>query len=253
MSSLAIACVMFVCVLASTLAAIAIARRLPEHHRSTESKEVVKLGLGVIATLTALVLGLLVASAKGTYDTQSNSVKELSAQLALLDRILERYGPETAEARAQLRAFTRALLEQFWPHDGSAPTLFPTGEAKSIGETFFDTLTALKPKTDTQQMLKARAIDAAAGLAQSRQRLVVNNERSIPSPLLVVLGFWQAVLFAGFGLLAPRNATTLTVLVVCMLSIAGAIFLVMEFDRPFDGLIRVSDAPIRTVLSRMGE
>jgi hypothetical protein len=250
-SSLVIACVMFGCVLASTLVAMALARRLPEHHLTAESRDVVKLGLGVIATLTALVLGLLVASTKGTYDAQGNTVKELAAELALLDRILARYGPQTKEARAQLRALTRAVQNQLWPQDGAAPNELVGGESKRIGETFFDSVAALKPETDSQRMLKSRALEITVGLGHIRQRLVVDNERSIPAPLLVILGLWQAVLFAGLGLLAPRNATTFTVLIVCMLSVSVALFLVLELDRPFEGMVRISDAPLRSALSQM--
>jgi hypothetical protein len=253
MSSLAIACVMFGCVLGSTLVATLIARRLPGHHLDGESRDVVKLGLGVIATLTALVLGLLVAATKGTFDTQSGMVKELAAQLALLDRVLERYGPETRDARAQLRALTKAIMDQIWPQDAGGPKALIGGESKNIGETFYDTVAELQPKTDSQRLLKSRAQDIIIGLGQIRQRLAANNERSIPAPLLVVLGLWQAVLFAGLGLLAPRNATTFSVLFICMLSVAGAIFLVLELDRPFEGMVRVSDAPLRSAIAHMGE
>lgn len=253
MSSLAVACVMFGCVLGSTLVAMWVARRLPVDHLESESRDVVKLGLGVIATLTALVLGLLVAATKGTYDAQSGTVRELAAQVALLDRILARYGSETREARAQLRTLTQAALDLIWPQGAASPLDFSGGESKSIGELLFDTVAALEPKTDAQRLLKSRALEIIVGLGHIRQRLVVNNDRSIPAPFLVVLGFWQACLFAGFGLLAPRNATTVTVLIVCMLSVSAAIFLVLELDRPFQGLVRVSDAPLRSIMSHMGE
>jgi hypothetical protein len=253
MSSLAIACVMFGCVLASTLAAMLIARRLPEHHLSGESRDVVKLGLGVIGTLTALVLGLMVAATKGTYDAQSGTVKEAAAQLAVLDRVLARYGPEAGEARERLRALAQSVLDQVWPHDAAAPIDFSGGPSRQAGEAFYEAVAALEPKTDSQRLLKSRAMEMTVGLAQLRQRLVVTSERSIPAPLLVVLGVWQAALFAGFGLLAPRNVTTVAVLVVCMLSVSGALFLVLELDRPFEGTVRVSDAPLRSVMSHLGE
>lgn len=253
MSSLAIACVMFGCVLASTVVAMLIAPRVPGHHLGGESRDVVKQGLGIIATLTALVLGLLVAATKGTYDAQSSTVKELAAQMALLDRVLARYGPESTEARTQLHMLSQAVLDQIWPQDAAGPNELSGGQSKNIGETFFDTVAALEPTTDSQRLLKSRALEITIGLSQIRQRLVVNSERSIPSPFLIVLGAWQVVLFAGYGLLAPRNATTITVLVVCMLSISGALFLVLELDRPFDGMVRVSDGPLRSVISHMGE
>lgn len=253
MNSLAIACGMFGCVLVSTIAAMGVARRLPGHHLDGESRDVVKLGLGVIGTLTALVLGLLVSATKGTYDTQSGTIKELSAQLAVLDRVLARYGPEAKEARAQVPVLTQAVLEQFWPKDGSGPVELSGGESKNVGEALFEAVALLEPKTDSQRMLKSRAQEILVNLGQIRQRIIVNNGRSIPLLLLVVLGFWQAVLFAGFGLLAPRNGTTIAVLIVCMVSVSGAICLVLELDRPFEGIVRVSDAPLRSVLAHLGE
>jgi hypothetical protein len=253
MSSLAIASVMFGCVLASTGAAMLLARGLPEHHLSGESRDVVKLGLGVIGTLTALVLGLLVAATKGTYDAQSGTVKELATQLAMLDRVLARYGPGAAEARARLRTLTQAVLDQVWPHDSAATIDFGGGPSRPAGEALYEAVAALDPKDDSQRLLKAQAQQMTIGLGQLRQRLVVNSERTIPAPLLVVLGVWQATLFAGFGLLAPRNATTIGVLIVCMLSVAGALFMILELDRPFEGVVRVPDAPLRAVMSHLGE
>jgi hypothetical protein len=253
MSSLAIACVMFACVLVSTLAAMLIARRLPEHHLTGESRDVVKLGLGVIGTLTALVLGLLVAATKGTYDAQFGTVKELAAQIAVLDRALARYGPEAGEARKRLRELADAVHVQLWPHDAPAAVDFSGGPSRQAGEAFYDAVAALEPKTDSQRLLKSKAQEMTVGLGQLRQRLVVNGERSIPAPLLVMLGVWQTALFAGFGLLAPRNATTIAILLICMVSVSGALFLVLELDRPFEGMVRLSDTPIRSVISHLGE
>ncbi|MEI7686747.1 MAG: hypothetical protein WCL32_17145 [Planctomycetota bacterium] len=252
MSSLAIASTMFGCVLASSLTAMWLARRLPEAHLVGESRDVVKLGLGVIGTLTALVLGLLVSATKGTYDTQSGMVKQLAAELGMLDRLLARYGPDANDARARIRPLIQAVQDQFWPSDGAAVD-FRGGPSQSAGEAVFEAVAKLDPQTDAQRLLKARAQDTLVELGRVRQRLAVNSERSIPLPLLAVLGFWQAVLFAGFGLLAPRNATALTVLIVCMASVSGALFLVMELDRPFEGLVRVSDTPLHSVMSHLGE
>ncbi|VTU00417.1 Uncharacterized protein OS=Pseudomonas sp. GM41(2012) GN=PMI27_000413 PE=4 SV=1: DUF4239 [Gemmataceae bacterium] len=252
MSSLALASAMFGSVLAGTLAALWLARRLPDHHLDSASRDVIKLGLGVIGTLAALVLGLLVSSTKGIYDAQSATVKDLAAQLGLLDRVLGRYGPETAPARAQVRALTQSITDQLWPHDG-APVEYSGGASRGIGEGLFDAIAALEPRTDAQRMLKGRAQDILVGLGHARQRLAADSDRSIPTLLLVMLGVWQGVLFAGFGLLAPRNATTVGVLTVCMLSVSGALYVVLELDRPFEGVVRVSDAPLRAVLAHMGE
>lgn len=253
MSSLTIAWVMFACVLTSTMIAMWLARHLPERHYTSESKDVIKMGLGVIGTLTALVLGLLVSATKGTYDAQSGTIKELAAQVAMIDRVLARYGPESSEARARLRTLAQTALDQVWPKDGATAIDLSGGPSRNAGDQLFEAVAALDPKTDAQRLLKGRALDLIVGMGQLRQRLVVNSEGSLPGPLLVMLGVWQAVLFAGFGMLAPRNAVALVVLAVCMLSVAGALFLVMELDRPFDGIVRVSDAPLRLVMSHLGE
>jgi hypothetical protein len=244
---------MFGCILVSTVTAMLIARRLPAYHLSGESRDVIKLGLGVIGTLTALVLGLLVAATKGTYDAQTGTVKELAAQVAVLDRVLAQYGPGAGEARVRLRALAQAVLDQIWPHDAGGTVDFSGRQTRQAGEAFFEAIAALEPKTDSRRLLKSRMQEMTVGLGQLRQRLVVNSERSIPTSMLVMLGVWQATLFAGFGLLAPRNATTITVLLVCIVSVSGALFLVLELDRPFEGMVRVSDAPIRAVMSHLGE
>lgn len=252
MGSLAIACVMFGVVLAGTLFAGWVAQRLPGHHLNGETRDVVKLGLGVIGTLAALVLGLLVASTKGTYDAQCATVKELAAQLAVLDRVLARIGPETADARRGTRALAEAVLNQLWPQDASQRIDFSGGPSRQAGEALFEAIAAVEPRNDTQRLLKNRAQDLVVGFGSMRQRLVVNGERSIPTPLLVLLVAWQSTLFAGFGLLAPRNLTATTVLLLCMISVSGAVFVVLELDRPFEGIVRVPSTPLHSVIAHLG-
>jgi hypothetical protein len=228
-------------------------RRLPVHHLSGESKDTVKLGLGLIATLTALVLGLLVATTKGTYDAQSAAVKEIASNIALLDRILARYGPETKEVRQLASKVVKGLLAQMWPEDDGRPAQLAGGEVRTVGEELFDMIALLEPKTEAQRMLKSRAMEIVIGLAQARQRMLAQKDSSIPTPFLVVMLFWLTILFGAYGLLAPRNVTVFGVLVVCMLSVAGALFLVLEMDQPFGWIMRVPNAPLRELLSRLGE
>jgi hypothetical protein len=253
LSSLAIACLVFACTLAGTVLGMLLQRVLPGHHLSGESKDAVKNGLALIATLTALVLGLLVATTKGTYDAQSAAVKELAANVALLDRVLARYGPQTKECRELIPKVVKMMLEQIWPDDGNRPADLTVAEARLAGEALFDRVAELEPKTDAQRMLKSKALEIAINLAQTRQRMLAQKESSIPTPFLLVLGFWLTILFVCYGLLAPRNLTVFLVLIVCMLSVAGAVLLVLEMDRPFEGIIRVPSAPLREVVSRLGE
>ena len=108
MSPLATTAIVFACIFGVALVAMFFRHILPEDHLSADSKDVVKLGMGTIATLAAIVLGLLIATAKGTYDAQSGAIQELAAKVMLLDRVLAKYGPETKEARDLFRGAAEA-------------------------------------------------------------------------------------------------------------------------------------------------
>jgi hypothetical protein len=252
-SSIAISSIVFACVFGSSVAAMIVRRFLPDHHLSAESRDVVKLGMGLIATLAALVLGLLIATAKGTYDAQSGIINELSANFLLLDRVLVRYGPETKDTRELLKKYVSASMGRIWPQDsGQSANLTPTGEAKAVGEILYDKVGEFTPKTEAQRELRARAISIMADIAQARLRLFARQDSALPLPFLVVLVFWASILFAGYGLLGPGNATVVVVLIVCALSVTGAIFLMLELATPFAGVMRVSDEPMRQALSLLG-
>jgi hypothetical protein len=251
-TSIVISSIVFACVFGSALVAMFVKRALPEHHLSADSKDVVKLGMGLIATLAALVLGLLIATAKGTYDTQSSAIKELSANVLLIDRILAQYGPETKEARDLLRSGVEASVDHLWPNDSARHSDLTPGEARAAMEAMYDKVAGLSLQNDAQRALKARALETTTDLLQARLRLFARQDNSLPLPFLVVLVFWLSILFAGYGLLAPPNATVVAVLVVCTLSVSGAIFLMLELSTPFAGIMQVSSAPVRDALSLLG-
>jgi hypothetical protein len=251
-SSIAISSIAFACVFGGAVVAMLVKRRLPAHHFDAESREALKLCMGLIATLAALVLGLLIATAKGTYDSQSNAIKELSAKVLLLDGVLAKYGTETKESRDLLRNAVAATEERLWPQDGRQPANLAPGESKAALEALYDRVTAFSPKDDAQRGLKARALDVTAEVASARIRLFAQQDSPIPMPLLMGLVFWLAVLFFGFGLLAPGNATVVMMLLVCALSVSGAIFLILELDAPFAGIMRVSSKPLHDALLLLG-
>lgn len=253
MSPLAISSVVFVCIFGVALAAMFLKRFLPEHHLGADSKDVVKLGMGTIATLAAIVLGLLIATAKGTYDAQSGAIQEYAAKVMLLDRVLAKYGPETKEARELLRSVVEVSMERIWPEEDVRPANLAPGEARTVGEAMYDKIAALSPKDAAQIALKARALEIMVDLLQDRLRLFARQDSSLPLPFLVVLVAWLIILFAGYGLLAPGNATVLAVLFVCTLSVSAAIFLLLELSTPFAGIMRVSSGPLRDALSVLGK
>jgi len=227
---------------------------LPERHLSSESKDLVKMGMGLIATMSALVLGLLIASAKSSFDAQRIGMAQLAGNTIFLDRLLARYGPETKDARDRLRAAVADLLDRTWPEEANNPgATRPKGGTEGAYEGFFEKIQELTPKTDAQRTLQAQMLKTSTDIAQSRWVLFAEKGSSIPTPFLVVMVSWITLIFASFGLYAPPNPTVIVTLLVCTLAVSSAIFLVLELDRPLDGMIQISSAPMRTALARLGE
>jgi hypothetical protein len=249
-SAMAIGWIVFALVFGSALLAMFVHSALPEHHLSADSKDVVKLGIAVIATMSALVLSLLIASAKSAFDTRANQLVQASADIILLDRALARYGPETKEARSLLQHSVAATLERFWPAQGKGS--IAVDPRASPVEALYEKIEELSPQSDAQRSLRSQALTMAVDLGHTRLLLFENLGTSIPIAFLVVLVFWLCIIFASFGLFAPRNATVIAVLCVCALSVAGAIFLILELDRSFEGLLQVSSAPLRAALAQLG-
>jgi hypothetical protein len=242
--------VVFACVFGGALLGMSLRAALPAHHLSTDSKDLVKLGMGLIGTMAALVLGLLVASARSSYDRQSTETSRMSANISLLDRILAAYGPEAKEAREQLRQSVVRILDLTWPENGSrAPELKPSAAGS---EGIYEKIQELSPRNEGQRSLQSEALNMTIDLAQTRWLLFSQRGSAVATPFLVVLVSWLTIIFVGFGLCAPPNATTIGTLLVSALSVSSAIFLILALDRPFDGLLRISGAPLREALADLG-
>jgi Protein of unknown function (DUF4239) len=250
-SPIEVGCIVLACVFGGALLGMAIHTMLPEHHLNAESKDVIKLGMGLIATMSALVLALLTNSAKGSYDTQRSEVTQLSANVILLDRVLAHYGPETKEARDLVKLSAAGMIDRMWPNEPVRTA--KSGPITTSGELFFDKIQELTPKNEVQHSLQAQAISLSIGIGQARLLLFEQGGRSIPMPFLVLLIFWVTVIFLSFGLFAPHNATVIATLFLCALSVSGAIFLIMELDRPFGGIIQISSAPLRNAMDNIGK
>jgi hypothetical protein len=249
MSSFTTSMIVFATVLAGALLGMALRPALPPHHLSDESKDIVRVATGLVGTMAALVLGLLVASAKGSFDAQSNELIQLSANVVYLDRVLAHYGPEAQPARDQLRRTLLRLSERAWPKDGSVAAGL---EPISGNESIYETIQQLSPKDDAHRTLQSDALSIANGLLQTHWLMYEQNTSPIPVTVLVVLVLWLTVIFVSFGLFAPRNATVFTSLFVGALSVSSAVLLILEMYRPYSGLIRIPSAPLLTALSHLG-
>jgi hypothetical protein len=251
MSAVSISLIVLACVFGGALLGMVLQTVLPRHHLHADTKDVVKLGMGLVATMAALVLGLLVASAKGSYDAQSTEVTDLAASVVLVDRMLAHYGPEAKELRGLLRGMVSLTVDQLWSRgpgrDGRGAS--PSGS----GEQIFDKLQQLSPQNDTQRSLQAQATSLTYGIGKTRWLMYAQSVTGVSIPMLVVLVFWLAMIFASFGLFAPRNATVVVSLFVSAISVSGAILLILEMYSPYAGLIQISQAPLQAALAHLGQ
>jgi len=249
----AIGSIVFACVFGGALLGVYLESALPKDQLGDDSKDAVKLGMGLVATMSALVLGLLVATAKSTYDDQKHGLDQISANLILLDSALTQYGPEAQVARLQLHHLVTVAVKRIWPEDASQEaTVAPATMAE--GKNLHSLILGLAPGNDRQRGLQSMALQISVELGKVRWLLVAQEEGSpIPAPFIVILIFWLAVLFVSFGLFAPPNATVVATLFLSALSVSGAVFLIMELAQPFDGLMRISSAPLRTALAHLAQ
>jgi len=224
-------------------------RRLPDQHLRDDSKDVVKTATGMIGTLVALVIGLLVSSAKSSFDQANTGITQVGARIILLDHLLARYGPDAAEIRSRLRESVAVGIERIWPNTGgSSGGLAAVEKARGL-EDVQELIRRLTPKDETSRSIQSQAFDIGKGLSESRWLMVEQAQTPTPLVFLVMLTFWLTVLYTGLGMLAPGNATTYFCLSVCAISMAGAILLILEMNRPLEGMIRVSPAPLQKALS----
>ncbi|NKK82368.1 DUF4239 domain-containing protein [Rhizobium leguminosarum] len=253
MGSLLVGGLVFVFLSMATSIGLVVRGRLPDHHLNAESKDVIRLATAVVGTLSALTLGLLIASAKSSYDDAEVEMRTAAARVLLLDRVMAQYGPETDKARQLMRELIERRLSRGWTAEttdetsGNAP-----GEYQDI-EAVQAVLRSLLPRGSVQHSLQARAVEVSGMMAEAHWLLVESGEEGLPWAFVTVLVCWLSLLFATFGLQAPANLTVLSILLVCALSVAGAIFLVSDMANPYVGLIRVSDAPLQSAIERLGE
>ena len=254
MNPVSISLIAFGCIFGGTLLGMYLRTALPEHHLNDESKDVVKLGTGMIAMMAALVLGLLIASAKSSFDTMNSGLVQAGSKTILLDRVMADYGPDTREARDLLRRGLTSAIEQVSFFDKTGLVTANQSESRLAFENLQVKLFHLSPKDEGQRWLKSRALKISNDIAEARWLLVEQRGQSaLPMPFFVMLVSWLVIIFFSFGLFSPRNATVIIVLLVCALSAAGSLYLILELDHPYGGLIKISGTPLHNALLYIGK
>lgn len=254
MSAVAIGIITFVCVLGGTIVGMLLRKTLPDDHLRGDSKDAVKMASGLIATLSALVLGLLISSAKSSFDDMSNAITESGAKLIMLDKVLGQYGPEAASIRKLCRQSAAKGIAMVWPEhmtDIDGMKLFEKSPASM--ELVANQLRELVPQNDSQRTALSEAMQICRDLLQTRWLVIEQSQISLPIVFIIVQTFWLTILFGTIGLFAPANKTVIAALIVCAMSVGGAMFLIEEMNKPLSGIVKVSSVPLVKAIEHMGK
>ena len=253
MSAFSLATLTFVFAFGGALVGGYVRSLLPPTHLSKDSQDVMRLGMGLVATMTALLLGLVTASARSAFDSQDAAIRTSAANILTLDRLLARYGPETVTIRDGLKKGLAFRIQMTWPADGSSNVDLQPTEATSAIENIENGILQITPATETQRWFKSEALKLSEDVSKTRWRVLGSMGGSVPVVFLAVVMFWLTVTFTSFGLYTQSNASVVAVLFVAAFSVAAAVFLIMELDGPFEGVIKVSSAPLRYALAQLGQ
>jgi hypothetical protein len=220
-------------------------------YRNDATQKIVQTTVGMVSLLSALVLGLLVATAKNKFDTNVKQTEDIAASLMLTDRQFVNYGPDAEPSRALLRQYAVANIAENWP-DANAPKPAPNDPpAWKTLEQLQLALSNLKPTSEAQRAELATAAKTVADLAKTEWLRTAQASTHVQHPFIVVMIVWLFILFVSYGVFAPRNPVVVVALLVGALSIAGAVALIVDLDTPFAGFIVVSPDSMLQALSRM--
>ena len=251
MNAITISLIVAGCVFAGGVLGLVLHRVVPKPHMTRETQDVIRLGTGMLSVLASLVLGLLIATAKSTYDNAAHDTRTYAAELILLNETLRDYGDTAAEPRALLRQYTAQALQDVWPREGDAAIVVENHENGIVLERVRETIRALTPVDAGQRWLQEQALQINISLQRQRWLLIEQDNSSIRPMVIGILVSWIALIFASFGLNAPRNATVVIAFLVCSLAIGGSFFLVMEMATPFTGVLKIPSDAMVSALAHM--
>lgn len=253
MSASLVASVVLACTFGGALLGMLLRRFLPDAQLGADAKDTIKVTMGMVASMTALVLGLVTASAKSSYDSADAGAKKAAVDLLTLDRVLARYGPETREIRVSLKQSIEARADEIWPanHRVNLPARGFDKSDFTVSERLADEIRVLRPGSDSQRQLRARALELTERLLEERWLTVSQASAPVPNAFLVILVFWLVATFGSYGLFAPSNVIVFSVLIVGSMSVSAAFYLILELGGPFDGEVKISAEPMRRAIELM--
>lgn len=249
MNAIAVSFGVFAIIFSGALIGMFLRRLLPQEHFGSDAKDAVRLAVGLIVTMTGLVLGMLVSSAKSSYDAQANSVADMSSEIILLDHLLKLYGPEAKRIHAEALESVEEATDRIWSKRTSGESsLKPRAESKD----FYREMELLVPTNEIQTALKSEILSMTSALKKSQWLMFLKSEQtSVSVPLLCVVTSWLVAIFISFGIFAPPNTTVIVTLIVCALAVSAAIFIILEMYSPFTGVLRISPTAVQDAMKQM--
>jgi ABC-type multidrug transport system fused ATPase/permease subunit len=249
MHDLLVTAASFLCLVGASLGSLVISQRLPARYRKDDTGNIVRIAANIFVVATSLVLGLLLNSAKNTFEAVDRNVHVLATDIILLDRTLRHYGPEAAAARERLAAYVRRAVDDAWVA-GSSPVL-DDREAERLLDAVGDALLRIRPSDPARAELWRDAHASYQNVVKQRWVLIEESDGTIPTPFLVLLVMWLMLIFGSYGYLAPGNAVVVITLVLAALLLSGAVYLILDMDRPFSGTLQISSAPLERAIEQL--
>jgi hypothetical protein len=247
MNSVPISAIIITILFGAALITMFIARFLPEHHLSPETKSVVSVSVAVVGTLSALVVGLLISTANSSFIAKAQDVADISANVIRLDRLMQRFGLQAQDGRVLLRHYTAAELQDLFPENSDEAPNMQNMATVSMLEELQNKIVAFVPANDIQRWLQTQSLQRTTAIIAAHWQLAQGVE-STPRPLLLLVLFWFVIIFASFGLFAPFNATSIVAIFLCSVGVGSAIRIITELQEPFGGLIRISNTSLTHAL-----
>ncbi len=226
-------------------------QHLPQHNLSEETKSVVSASMAMVATVSALVLGLLISNANTTFIALGGEVTTLSAQILRLDGILRGYGPGANPARERLQQYANGKLIDLFPEEAKDLKLNNPSSYELL-QLLEDTVLALKPDNSRDQWWVGQAMTLAGKISDEGWLISQQAGQGTPKAFIVLLAFWLTSLFASFGLFAPKNLTSVAFVTLCAIAVAGAIGMILELEKGFGSLVHISPEPMRQAVKALG-
>src|SRR3954451_3130704 len=252
LNDLAIAVIVLGVVFGGALFGMFLKRVLPEQHLIADARDVIRIVMAMLATLAAVVLGLLTNSAISSFAEKEAELRAGAVQFIMLDRTLAAYGPESKDARNVLKQVLTERISLIWPRKGSGGVSLDALGGTAGSELIQQEILTMSPQTERQRWLHANALETYNTLARSRWTIVEQIGTRFPWPFLIIVVFWLAIIFTSFGLFSPRNASVIAALFVTALALAGAVFMILEMEQPYQGVVKIPSTSLRIALDQLG-